>query len=81
MLPPQITISPASLTFDATNWNVTQDITITLQQNDVDHDVETFEIAHAVDTDDTVFLAEATKLPTRFQSLSTQITTIRRVLI
>eukprot|EP00944_MAST-04C_sp_MAST-4C-sp1_P003556 g3556.t1 len=59
--PPQITISPASLTFDATNWNITQDITITLQQNDVDHDVETFEIAHAVATDDTVFLAEATR--------------------
>ena len=61
LLPPQITISPASLTFDATNWNVTQDITITLKQDDVDHDVETFEIAHAVATDDTVFLTEATR--------------------
>ena len=60
-LPHQITISPAALTFDATNWNVTQDITITLQQNDVDHDVETFEIAHAVATDDAVFLAEASR--------------------
>ena len=61
LMPPQITISPGALTFDATNWNVTQDITITLQQNDVDHNVETFEIVHTVATDDTVFLAEATR--------------------
>ena len=60
-------ITSAALTFDATNWNVTQDITITLQQNSVDHDVETFDVAHAIATDDAVFQAEANQT---FEALS-----------
>ena len=48
-------LSATTLTFSSTNWNVPQDITITTIHDEIDGELEKFEIYHQIDSTDTKY--------------------------
>jgi len=59
--PPVLRADPVEFAFDASNWNVTQRVTIRSIPDDVDNEKERFQVAHNIITADAIFLAKATE--------------------
>ena len=57
--PPTLFATPESLTFTPSNWNTRQRISLRSVGDNVDHDMERFQIEHTITTTDSVFQARA----------------------
>jgi hypothetical protein len=59
--PPNVTVHPTSVVFNANNWKVQQQITLQSHQDDIDHNVLKFRVLHEISSEDSVFLNKATR--------------------